>query len=241
MALATRALSRQEFEAELDQDILARHPYGNHRWTQLLFAGQLTRQQLQGYALQFEHFLRAAPRHFFCLGANLPDLIPNDDDLRRNFAENLVDDMGIGEREKDHFQKFRRFAYAIGLTAEQLDTSQPLPSTNAFNYGLMYLAKDLPYWEGVATISWANESVFSLGITRRWEEALQRHYGLRMDQIFLPPVEEEVEHVKLPRNLVLDYAETERMQQRVRQVFQLTYDMWTVFFDGLCAAYVDSK
>jgi pyrroloquinoline quinone (PQQ) biosynthesis protein C len=241
MAVATRALSREEFEAQLDQDILQRHPFGNHRWVKLLVDGQLTKAQLQGFALQFEHFLRAAPRHFFCLGANQPDIIPGDDDLRRNFAENLVDDMGVGDREKDHFQKFRRFAYAIGLTPAQLETSVPLPSTNAFNIGLMYLAKDMPYWEGVATISWANESVFSLGITRRWEEALQRHYGLRLDQIFLPSVEEETEHVRLPRSVVLDFAETARLQERVRQVFSLTYDMWTVFFDGLCNAYVDNR
>jgi pyrroloquinoline quinone (PQQ) biosynthesis protein C len=236
MAVATGVLSRQEFEAELDEDIRRRHPFIHHRWPQLLFAGKLSREQLQDFAFEFEHFLRATPRHFFCLGANALDVIPDDDDLRRSFAENLNDDMGVTEREKDHFQIFRRFAYAVGLSVEQLEASRPLPSTNAFNLGLMYLAKDLPIWEGMAAVSWANEGLFTLGLTALWERALATHYGLRRDQIFLPPAAEEAAHVRLPREYILDYAETERTQRRIRDVFQLTFDLWTVFFDGVDAA-----
>jgi len=233
MAVTTRVLSRQDFEAELDEDIRRRHPFIHHPWPRCLFAGELSRKQLQAFAFQFEHFLRATPRHFFCLGANAPDVIPNDDDLRRSFAENLNDDLGVTDRAKDHFEIFRRFAYAVGLSREQLEASRPLPSTNAFNLGLMYLAKNLPVWEGMAAISWANEGLFTLGLTARWEQALQTHYGLRRDQIFLPSAEEETAHVRLPREYVLDFAETERMQQRIREVFQLTFDLWVVFFDGI--------
>lgn len=238
MSITTVAHSRLEFEAALDEDVRQRHPFVHHRWVQLLFAGQLTKEQLQGFAFEFEHFLRFTPRHFFCLGANAPDVLPNDDDLRRNFVENLDDDMGVSDPSTDHFEIFRRFAYAIGLSAEELQASRPLPSTNTFNLGLMYLAKNRPYWEGIAAISWANESLFTLGLTNRWEEALQKHYGLRPEQIFLPPVEQEAEHVRLPRTIVLDHAETERMQQRVREVVELVFDMWTVFFDGLYYAQV---
>ena len=58
-------------------------------------------------------------------------------------------------------------------------------------------------------------------------------HGLRRDQLFLPPAEEETAHVRLPREYVLDFAETERTQRRIREVFQLTFDLWEVFFDGL--------
>lgn len=233
MAITTRALSRQEFASELDEEIRRRHPFVHHRWPQRLFAGELARAQLQAFAFEFEHFLRATPRHFFCLGANAPDVIPNDDDLRRSFAENLNDDMGVTDRARDHFEIFRQFAYAVGLTREQLEASRPLPSTNAFNLGLMYLAKHQPVWEGMAAVSWANEGLFTLGLTALWERALQTHYGLRRDQIFLPPAEEETAHVRLPREYVLDFAETKRTQRRIREVFQITFDLWEVFFDGL--------
>jgi pyrroloquinoline quinone (PQQ) biosynthesis protein C len=233
MAVSTRVLSRQKFEAELDEAIRRRHPFIHHPWPRLLLAGELSRQDLQAFAFQFEHFLRATPRHFFCLGANTPDVIPNDHDLRRSFAENLNDDMGVSDRVKDHFEIFRRFAYAVGLSQEQLEASRPLPSTNAFNLGLMYLAKHLPVWEGMAAVSWANEGLFTLGLTARWEQALRNHYGLRPDQIFLPSAEEETAHVRLPRDYILNFAETERTQQRIREVFQLTFDLWEVFFDGV--------
>jgi pyrroloquinoline quinone (PQQ) biosynthesis protein C len=231
-------LSRSDFEAELDQDIRKRHPFLHHRFPQMLIAGELSMDHLRGFGLEFEHFLRAAPRHFFCLGANAPDVIPGPVDIRHNFAENLNDDMGIANPPSDHFQIFRRFAYAIDLTQEQLENHRALPSTTAFNLALMHMAKDLPYWEGIAAISWANESLFALGLTDEWHNALQKHYGLRSDQIFLPPAEEETEHVQMPRTVVLDHAESARMQQRVRDVLDTVYDLWTVFFDGLYNTYV---
>jgi pyrroloquinoline quinone (PQQ) biosynthesis protein C len=197
-------------------------------------------EQLQGFTYEFEHFLRYTPRHFFCLGSNAPDVVPNALDIRRNFAENLDDDMGIADPSKDHFAIFRRFAHAVGLTDEQLESHRALPSTTAFNLALMYLAKNRPYWEGIAAVSWCNESLFALGLTAEWYDALQRNYGLGADQIFLPPAEEEIEHVQMPRGIVLDYAETARMQQRVRDVAETVYDLWNVFFDGLYEAHVRS-
>jgi pyrroloquinoline quinone (PQQ) biosynthesis protein C len=172
------------------------------------------------------------------LGANAPDVIPDPEDIRRNFAENLDDDMGISDPTKDHFQIFRRFTTALGITPEELAASRPLPSTTTFNLALMYLAKDRPLWEGIASISWCNESLFALGLTNQWHEALQKHHGLKPEEIFFPPAEEETEHVQMPRGIVLDYAETERMQQRIWEVVELVYGTWTVFFDGLYQAQV---
>ena len=90
----------------------------------------------------------------------------------------------------------------------------------------------------MAAISWANESLFTLGLTDRWEKSLRINYKLRPDQIFLPPAAEEAEHVRLPREIMLDHMEGQRMQDRVRHIFEVVFDLWIVFFDGLYNAHV---
>lgn len=44
----------------------------------------------------------------------------------------------------------------------------------------------------------------------------------------------------MPRSIVLDHAESARMQQRVRDVLETVYDLWTFFFRGLYNSYVRS-
>jgi len=227
------ATELEQFATSLDEDIRQRHPWVHSRWSQLLLTGKLSRQNLQEFALEFEHFLRAAPRHFFCLGSNCPDIIPDDHDLRRIYALNLLDDMGVVEREKDHFQKFRNFCYHIGLKADQLERSVPLPSTIAFNVGLMYLARNLPHEEAIAALQWATESLFYLRMTEPWEKALIEQYGIPREKLFLPPIEEEEEHVMPVRKAVLEYATSTRAQERIREVFRVTFSIWSVFFEGL--------
>ncbi|MBI2371684.1 MAG: iron-containing redox enzyme family protein [Deltaproteobacteria bacterium] len=227
------AMSPEEFAKVLDQYVSDHHPFIHSRWSQQLLQGKLGIEHLRGFALEFEHFLRAAPRHFFCVGANCPDVIPDDFDMRRKYAENIMDDLGVNDREQDHFEIHRRFAYAIGLTKEELDRSTPAPFTVAFNCGILYLAKHLPYEEGLAAIGWAQEGLFYLGMADRFADALKQHFGLRQDQLFLPPTEQETEHSGAVRRAVLEYAITERNQRRLLEVFKTDYDCWTVFFDGL--------
>jgi pyrroloquinoline quinone (PQQ) biosynthesis protein C len=95
--LGKELISSEEFEAFLDDYIRTKHPQINHPWVKMLMNGELTHDDLRVHALQFEHFLRFAPSHFLMMGANAePHRIPDDDDMRRDAVQNLVEDMVAG-------------------------------------------------------------------------------------------------------------------------------------------------
>jgi pyrroloquinoline quinone (PQQ) biosynthesis protein C len=223
-----------EFETFLDDFIRTKHPQINHLWVQMMFRGELTKDDLRVHALQFEHFLRFAPSHFLLIGAQAePHVIPGPDDMRRDAVQNLMEDMGLDNPSGDHFVIWRRFPYALGLTKEQLDNSEPAPSTLAFNYAYLYVLKNLTHPEGLAFQQFANESVFALGLVDMRREALSKHYGLALEDTWSPPTEEEAEHVKKPRKFVLEWADTPKRQARVLQLFKLCYSFWQVYYDGV--------
>lgn len=227
-------IPRAEFEAFLDDYIRTRHPQINHPWVQMMFRGELTKDDLRVHALQFEHFLRFAPSHFLMIGANAePHTIPGPDDMRRDAVQNLMEDMGLNDPSGDHFLIWRRFPYALGLTKEELDDSQPAPSTLAFNYAYLYVLKNLTHVEALAFQQFANESVFALGLVDKRREALSKHYGLDLGDTWSPPTEEEAGHVRKPRSYVLEWADTPKRQGRVLQLFKLCYSFWQVYYDGI--------
>jgi pyrroloquinoline quinone (PQQ) biosynthesis protein C len=232
--LGQQLIPREDFEAFLDEYIRTQHPQINHPWVTMLFRGELTHDDLRVHALQFEHFLRFAPSHFLMIGANAePHTIPGPDDMRRDAVQNLMEDMGLDDPSGDHFAIWRRFPYALGLTKEDLDDSRPAPSTLAFNYAYLYFLKNLSHPEALAFQQFANESVFALGLVDKRREALTKHYGLVLEDTWSPPTEEETQHVRKPRQLVLDWADTPKRQARVFQLFQHCYALWQVYYDGV--------
>lgn len=140
-------IPRQEFEGFLNDYTRKNHPYVHCRFMKSVLTGEATLDQLKRFAKEFEHFLRWAPSHFFVLAANCPpDVVPDGRDVRRTLGVNLLEDMGLTAETApgDHFQKFRRFAYALGLTEEEMDHGSPSPVTTAFNMAYLSCLKSFP-------------------------------------------------------------------------------------------------
>jgi pyrroloquinoline quinone (PQQ) biosynthesis protein C len=223
-----------EFEALLDDYIRTQHPQINHPWVQMMFRGELEMDDLRFHASQFEHFLRFAPSHFLAIGSNAPfHRIPDEDDGRRDAVQNLLEDMGHVDRDQDHFLVWRRFPKQLGFTEEEITNSVPVASTLAFNYAYMYFLKNLGYEEGLCFHQFANESVFALGLVDLRRQALHEHYGFPIEDTWSPGTEEETEHVKKPRQMVLDWADTPKRQARVLELFDLNYALWEVYYNGV--------
>ncbi|MFQ5878623.1 MAG: hypothetical protein ACE5IZ_00385 [Dehalococcoidia bacterium] len=226
-------IPRQEFEEFLNDYCWKNHPHANSRFAKMLLNGELTFEDLKGFAKEFEHFLRFAPSHFFTMAANCPpDVIPDEKDPRRNFGVNLADDMGLTPETawKDHFAKFRKFCYAIGLTKEEMDNSVPSPGTTAFNWAFLSTLGTLPHPEGMVVQTVANESVFLLGIVDVRDEAVRKHYGV---EPWSPTKDEEIVHVTLPRDLVFGWADTPAKQARVFELYKVSYALWSMFYENM--------
>lgn len=223
-----------EFEALLDDYIRTMHPQINHPWVQMMFRGELEMDDLRFHATQFEHFLRFAPSHFLAIGSNAPfHRIPDENDGRRDAVQNLLEDMGHVDPDGDHFLVWRRFPTQLGFTDEDMRKTVPTASTLAFNYAYMYFLKNLSYEEGLCFHQFANESVFALGLVDLRRQALHEHYGFPLEDTWSPGTEEETEHVKKPRQIVLDWADTPGRQARVLELFDLNYTLWQVYYNGL--------
>jgi pyrroloquinoline quinone (PQQ) biosynthesis protein C len=232
--VGTDLIPSDEFEALLDDYIREMHPQINHPWVQMLFKGELEMDDLRFHATQFEHFLRFAPSHFLAIGSNAPPhRIPDDDDGRRDAVQNLLEDMGHVDRSSDHFLVWRRFPERLGYSDDDMRKTVPVASTLAFNYAYMYFLKNLGYEEGLCFHQFANESVFALGLVDLRRQALHEHYGFPLGDTWSPTTEEETEHVKKPRALVLDWADTPRRQARVLELFDLNYSLWQTYYNGI--------
>jgi pyrroloquinoline quinone (PQQ) biosynthesis protein C len=223
-----------DFEALLDDYIRTQHPQINHPWVKMMFAGELEMDDLRFHATQFEHFLRFAPSHFLAIGSNAPfHRIPDDDDGRRDAVQNLLEDMGHVDRSSDHFLVWRRFPERLGYSADDMLKTVPVASTLAFNYAYMYFLKNLSYEEGLCFHQFANESVFALGLVDLRRQALHEHYGFPIGDTWSPGTEEETEHVRKPRKMVLDWADTPKRQARVLELFDLNYSLWQTYYNGI--------
>jgi hypothetical protein len=75
--------------------------------------------------------------------------------------------------------------------------------------------------------------VFALGLVDKRREALHTHYGLKLEDTWSPSTEEETEHSRRPRRVVLEWADTPKRQARVLQLFKLCYALWQVYYDGI--------
>ncbi len=230
--LGVELVPKEQFEDFLNDYTKHNHPYIHCRFTQMVLRGEASKGQLKAFAREFEHFLRWSPSHFFVLGAVCPpDRVPDGSDPRRDLGVNLVEDMGLTPETAsgDHFQKFRKFAYAIGLSKEELDISVPSPETGAFNMAYLSCLKTLPYPEGMCFHQVATESIFLLNMVRPLDDAIRKHYGV---ETYSPTAEEESKHIGLPRKIVFEWANSSPQRQlRTFELFKINYALFRPFME----------
>jgi hypothetical protein len=129
----------------------------------------------------------------------------------------------------DHFQRFRKFAYAVGLTEQELDHSTPSPVTAAFNMAYLSCLRSLPYPEGMCFHQVATESIFLLDMVRPLDEAIRKYYHV---ETYSPTTEEESQHADVPRKVVFDWGgSSPERQLRAFELFKMNYALFRMFMD----------
>ena len=155
----------------IDDRHLLKHPF-YVAWTK----GELSLEQLRGYAGQYLHHVLAEPTYLSAVHSNTPhfasdgtsDLYP-----RQTILQNLVDEE-LGP--KNHPELWKRFARALGLSDRDLAATIALPATQRLIATFSELCRNRPYYAGLAALHAFESQVPAIAAVKI--EGLRHFYGI---------------------------------------------------------------
>jgi pyrroloquinoline-quinone synthase len=178
--------------------------------------GQISRTGLKLWTLQASLIVHPFTRFVSGIHANCPHR-----DAQALLTENLWEEHGKGNPERDHYQLIRRLAKALGATDEELDNARPLPeATDYINYCLR-ITHDHSFIEGMTAIGVGIE--YSIPhFFGMFAESLQTHYGLSKEdaEYLLIHVGEDEDHAERSLELLEKYADTDELQEKAKQALR---------------------
>jgi len=190
-----------------------------HAFVQETIAGRLPRETLVRFAEQEHHYVRGIYDYFAMCVLQAPDL-----DMKEWFIE-------VAQREVGYLGLYRRFLQALGVGAEALLASKPLPGAlAATNYQFRLAGCGTP-GENMAAVLMIEESWAE--VSRRIHQGLQTHYGLSPEAAAgfdIPPLDVQQEEAFIAR--LATTPEARRLMHTAAD-FALIYE--AMFFDSVYA------
>lgn len=210
----------------IDERSLLRHPF-YQAWQQ----GKLTLEALRGYACQYYHHVLAFPTYVSGAHANCEDLAS-----RQHLLENLIDE----ERgQENHPELWLRFAEALGLSRDEVISSEPIPETIELIQTYRRLTKDSAFIQGIAALYAYECQVPAVAATKI--DGLRSFYGIedrRGLSFFSVHKSLDVQHSQVTRDMVVKCGSAPAAQAEAEQaVDEATSALWG-FLDGVYREYV---
>ncbi len=135
MVSIARSLFWQRFEELVAPFNLLQHPFYK-AWS----AGELTREDLAGYAAEYWHHVSAFPTYLSALHARLPDA-----ELRREVLRNLADEEGTDSAAgRPHSELWMDFANGMGASRADVATHTMQPEMQALIATFRELMQERP-------------------------------------------------------------------------------------------------
>jgi len=225
------ALSTERFAAELTREIHARRSFGGHPFWRRIERGEVSRPGLATFAKQFYLQVYEFPRAVSALHSRCEDAHE-----RVHLAESLYEEETgkISGVNKPHPHVFLDFCAALGLAADEVTQTRPLPGTAALIHWFEYATKILPFIEGVAATNLAAEGQVA-GAFEPFARALEKHYTVPRSAVAFFDVHEVADRDHSDVGAVIKHAATDDAQAGVRRAVSTSLDMWWQFFDGIAA------
>lgn len=226
------SIAPHEFLGLLKDEVRDGNARLEHPFVKLLFEGKLTLQQVRGWAMQ-DYALKRCPT-WWNAGRllNSPSLA-----VQRRVVRSLLEE--LGDEGHGHTEMYQRFGAAFGVSAEEMERAPLLPSTVLALDAFMAINSNRSVVEALASGSVAGEAI-NVEFSTRFVEANDRVYHLPKTALewFYEHIEADKGHSNLGEQLVLDYAVTKDVQNRVWDAVTRSKSIYWVFFDGLYQAYV---
>jgi thiaminase len=181
--------------------------------------GLLPREALVRFAEQEHHYVRGIYDYFAMCVLQAPDL---------EMKEWFID---VASREVGYLGLYGNFLQALGISAEALRASTPLPGALAATNYQFRLAGSATPGENMAAVLMIEESWAE--VCRRIHKGLQTHYDLSADAVAgfdIPPLDVHKEEAFIAR-----FATTDEMCRlmSIAAEFALVYE--ALFFDSVYA------
>lgn len=234
-----KVLSRQEFAVKLRSELESRltldHPIitrlQNEPGTELI---QLMVKQ--GYQLT-----KMFARYVGALYLNCP-VKPELGIDRKKLAINLYEEeTGAISKTDGHLQLMRRFAKAVGISKEELESAFSLPETRELiEYRWNLVINPETFHQGAAAIMIASEGQnLEKKADKMRHELFPAHLELteRDMAFFTVHAAEDVYHVKDGISLVSKICKTEQQQQEAIKAIHNTCDRFWAFYDSIDRVY----
>ena len=208
----------QDFVRQLRQDTAApMRRVTDHVFVRDTVNGLLPQEALVRFAVQEHHYVRGIYDYFAMCVLQAPEL-----DMKEWFIE-------VASREVGYLGLYRRFLQALGVSADTLRASPPLPGALAATNYQFRLAGCATPGENMAAVLMIEESWAE--VCRRMHQALQTHYDLPAEAVAgfdIPPLDVQKEEAFIAR-----FATTNEMCRMMSTAaeFALVYE--AMFFDSV--------
>ena len=225
-------LPAPEFLELLKAEVRHRNARLEHPFVRLLFDGELSLDQVRGWARQ-DYALKRCPT-WWNAGRllNSPDLA-----TQRQVVRSLIEE--LGDEGGGHTEMYLRFGRALGTSGEEMERAPLLPGTVLAVDTLMAINRDRPAVEALASGSVAGEAI-NVEFCTRFVAANDSAYQIDREGMewFAEHIVADAAHSSLGERLVLEQASTKEVQNRVWDAVVRSKAAYWVFFEGLHQAYV---
>ena len=218
-------MDKSEFRLELEAAVNERHCADHPMWDKLA-AGELGRRACMGWAVEHYHWISTMLREAtFSICAKAPaDVIEVE---LENFREEEDPD-------EPHMEIVLKFAKANGADLDEVRSGEGLPTTRSWSAWLRHVAKEEPWYCGVAAIRIGTESqsprlyskvLPSLRENYRYDEEDIKHFWLHS--------EVDIEHGDRGFEVLERHCSTREMKDAAIRFARESARMRWFYFDGI--------
>ena len=240
------ALLPAEFAQTLLREARETHPWLHHRLFRMICDGKLHPRQLQDAIRQQGCFFLDTVRHAAWKIISVGGYTPTFEDLERQRAliPLLVEEGGedtVGGKTTAHAYLFIRLAEKLGISKEELFSTEYLPTTIIEKNELFLLQRASPL-EALCGGNIATESINAIA-AGRMAEALEKHYGVPRPalEFYHVHMEVEEEHGDRAVRMLETLAVTDEEQARGRLALRRAITARRICADGMLEAFVDRE
>ena len=228
-------LSPDELERRL-RAIGAERYHILHPFHRLLHGGQLSKGQVQAWALNRYYYQASIPRKDAHVIARLPT-----PDLRREWRRRLVDHDGDGEK-PGGVERWLKLTDGLGLDRDYVvSLAGLLPATRYAVDAYVAFVRDRSVLEAVAS---SLTEMFSPDIISQRVSGMLKNYDfVSADTLayFTPRLTQAPQDVAFALGYVKQHARTREEQEKVLAALRFKCDLLWAQLDALHCAYVDPK